>query len=207
MERVFKHRKTGEIAYYKDGILKSGNCCIEIGVEPSRDVWAEALFTTEDGVPIFLADEFFCAVKIGNKYRNEIVSRSAYKDNHKNYSKIFSSFFEAAKFVYEYNNRKPLLVTQEGVELFEGDDYWFFWTKNPAHRQEVNTIYKYKVKPLDSETTWSKNAVFFSSEIAAKNYVKENEKKYSLNDIKEAVKNLNCFGTTLIEYLENEANK
>ena len=24
MERVFKHRKTGEIAYYKDGIFKSG---------------------------------------------------------------------------------------------------------------------------------------------------------------------------------------
>ena len=46
-----------------------------------------------------------------------------------------------------------------------------------------------------------------SSEIAAKNYLRDNEKKYSLNDIKETVKKLNCFGTTLIKYLENEANK
>ena len=102
---------------------------------------------------------------------------------------------------------KPVLITVDGVALYEGDYYWFFWTKNPARGQEINKIYKYKVVPLDSETNWSENAMFFSSEIAAKNYLRDNEKKYSLNDIKETVKKLDCFGTTLIKYLENEANK
>ena len=41
MERKFKHKKTGEIAYYKDGVFKQGRFCIEIGVEPSSEFWQE----------------------------------------------------------------------------------------------------------------------------------------------------------------------
>ena len=41
MEKIFKNRKSGEIAYYKDGVLKSGNCSIETGREPSSDIWEE----------------------------------------------------------------------------------------------------------------------------------------------------------------------
>ena len=75
----------------------------------------------------------------------------------------------------------------------------------------MNKIYKYKVVPLDSETNWSENAMFFSSEIAAKNYLRDNEKKYSLNDIVSVVnhwayiKNINP--DKILKYLENEANK
>jgi len=39
MEKVFKNKKTGEIAYYKDGILKVDNCAVEIGHEPSLEFW------------------------------------------------------------------------------------------------------------------------------------------------------------------------
>ena len=53
MEKVFKHRKTGELAYYKDGIFKQGNCAVEIGVEPSSEFWNEVLFITDDGVEMF----------------------------------------------------------------------------------------------------------------------------------------------------------
>ena len=41
MERKFKHKVTGEIAHYKDGVFKIGDCCIEIGVEPSSKFWEE----------------------------------------------------------------------------------------------------------------------------------------------------------------------
>ena len=41
MEKIFKHRKSGELAYYKDGIIKAGNCSVEIGVEPSSEFWTE----------------------------------------------------------------------------------------------------------------------------------------------------------------------
>ena len=43
MERQFKHRKTGELAYYKDGVFKQGRFCVEIGVEPSSEVWEEVI--------------------------------------------------------------------------------------------------------------------------------------------------------------------
>jgi len=44
MEKVFKNRKTGEFAYYKDGVFKQGNCAVEIGVEPSSEFWTELTY-------------------------------------------------------------------------------------------------------------------------------------------------------------------
>ena len=41
MEKTYRHKKTGELAYYKDGIIKAGNCSIETGVEPSSEFWTE----------------------------------------------------------------------------------------------------------------------------------------------------------------------
>lgn len=43
MMRQFKHKKTGDIAYYKDGVFKQGVFCMEIGVEPSSEVWEEVV--------------------------------------------------------------------------------------------------------------------------------------------------------------------
>jgi len=39
--KKFKHKKTGEIATYKNGVLKIERCCVEIGVEPSSEFWEE----------------------------------------------------------------------------------------------------------------------------------------------------------------------
>ena len=44
MIRKFKNKKTGEIITYKDGIIKSGNCSIETGVEPSSEFWMELTY-------------------------------------------------------------------------------------------------------------------------------------------------------------------
>lgn len=44
MEKVYRHRKTGETATYKDGVIKSGNCSIETGVEPSSEFWMELTY-------------------------------------------------------------------------------------------------------------------------------------------------------------------
>ena len=41
--KTFKHIKTGEIATYKDGILKSSGFTIELGVEPSSEFWEEVV--------------------------------------------------------------------------------------------------------------------------------------------------------------------
>ena len=39
--KTFKNKKTGEIATYKDGVLKSNGFCVEIGVDPSTAIWEE----------------------------------------------------------------------------------------------------------------------------------------------------------------------
>jgi hypothetical protein len=62
MEKVFKNKKTGEIAYYKDGILKVDNCAVEIGHEPSLKFWdlvEEIVLTTIDGVNLKFGEEYF----------------------------------------------------------------------------------------------------------------------------------------------------
>jgi hypothetical protein len=41
MERVFKHRETEEIAYYKEGVFKRGRICLDIGHEPDNEFWEE----------------------------------------------------------------------------------------------------------------------------------------------------------------------
>jgi hypothetical protein len=41
MERVFKHRETGEICFYKDGVFKRGRTCVDIGHEPDNEFWEE----------------------------------------------------------------------------------------------------------------------------------------------------------------------
>jgi len=41
--KTFKHKKTGEIATYKDGVLKSSGFCVEIGTEPSSEFWEEVI--------------------------------------------------------------------------------------------------------------------------------------------------------------------
>jgi hypothetical protein len=39
--KTFKHKKTGEIATYKDNVLTSSGFSVEIGVEPSSEFWEE----------------------------------------------------------------------------------------------------------------------------------------------------------------------
>lgn len=39
--KKYKHKKTGEIATYENGVLKSSGFCVEIGVEPSKEFWEE----------------------------------------------------------------------------------------------------------------------------------------------------------------------
>lgn len=196
MEKVFKHRKTGEIAYYKDGILKSGNCSIEIGREPSSDIW-EKSFITEDGEIKFCGDNVAWYIAGYYKYMLTLhENHTTILDNKDSCYKIFSS--EAQAKAYEEKHRQPVLTTVDGVDLYEGDTYY-------CVNSSFN-IYKWVLyKNLIQE-----NVKIFSSEIAAKNYLKENEKKYSLNDIKEGLQNYlyssferNKVKEYVLKYLEN----
>ncbi len=62
--KKFKHLKTGEIAIYQDGVLKSSGFCVEIGVEPSSEFWEEiiekpVLLITTDNVKVYKDDMIY----------------------------------------------------------------------------------------------------------------------------------------------------
>ena len=70
--KKFKHRKTGEIATYKDGILKSSGFAIEIGVEPSKEFW-ELIVEKDYEILSLIEDEFIYPCDKYNKdYINQL---------------------------------------------------------------------------------------------------------------------------------------
>jgi hypothetical protein len=96
-----------------------------------------------------------------------------------------------------------LFKTQEGDDIFEGNTYWC-----------VNTtphLWSMWEQTSKERTILNKNVLAFSSEISAKNYIKENKPQYSLNDIRNVLnKQMECTHWIMIDVdkvvknLENE---
>ena len=98
MEKTYRHRKTGGLAYYKDGVFKQGNCSVEIGEEPSSEFWEKA-FKTEDGEIKFCGDSV--AWYILDSYRYMLTLHEAhYKilDEEGDVYKIFSTEEKAKEY-------------------------------------------------------------------------------------------------------------
>ena len=123
MEKVFKNRKSGELAYYKDGIFKQNGCSVEIGVEPSSEFWNQILFITEDGVEIFEGGVYYVPQRKDKKYDGFLsiiaVSGMVYKSE----TKRFASKQKALEFI-EYFNKEAILTTEDNEELFGGESIY-----------------------------------------------------------------------------------
>lgn len=113
--KIFKHKKSGEIATYKDGVLKSSNFCVEIGVEPSNEYWEEInpLLISEDGVNIFEGDRIWYVLPYTYKINTCIASKNTIPKDHNsgNYgNKNFSTKEAAIEYVLM---NKPCLSIKE----------------------------------------------------------------------------------------------
>lgn len=51
MERIFKHKESGEIAYFKDGLFKRSNIVIDLAELPSSEYWEEVNYKSEKTFP------------------------------------------------------------------------------------------------------------------------------------------------------------
>lgn len=182
MEKVYKHKKTGQIAYYKDGVFKQNNCSVEIGVEPSSEFWNEVLFITEDGAEMFEGGIYHVPQRKGKKYKDFLSFYAVKNYVYHNEVKRFASKQKVLEFIKDFN-KEPILTTFDGVELFDQDVYYFIWLNKPAHGQEVNKIYKAIVRDLEEDTSWSSDAVFFSTKESAEEYILMNKPLLSLNDL------------------------
>lgn len=114
---------------------------------------------------------------------------------------LVSSYYEKNR-SGSYNTRladviklkHPLFTTSDGVDVFEGD---IFWSVTPTFN---------KIERQVTNNKWSRDFIktdtHFAKKENAEKYIKYNEPKYSLNDIK---RKLSCFNSTLIEhYLEKD---
>ena len=122
MEKIFKHRKSGELAYYKDGVFKQNGCSVEIGVEPSSEFWERA-FKTEDGEIKLEKDNV--AWYINGSYRYMLTLHEAHYrilDEEDDVYKIFSTEEKAKE--YEERYKTPILTTEDNVELFGGESIY-----------------------------------------------------------------------------------
>ena len=182
MEKTFKNRKSGELAYYKDGMFRQGRCVMEIGEEPSSEFWNEVLFITDDGVEMFEGGVYYVPQRKGKKYDDflSIIAVSGMVYNSE--TKRFASEQKVLEFIKDFN-KEAILTTFDGVELFDQDIYYFIWLNRPAHGQEINKIYKKIVRPLEEDVSWSSDAVFFSTEESAEEYILMNKPILSLNDL------------------------
>ena len=157
MEKIFKNRKSGELAYYKDGVFKQNGCSVEIGVEPSSEFWERA-FKTEDGEIKFEKDNV--AWYINDSYRYMLTLHEAhYKilDEEGGVYKIFSSEEKAKE--YEERYKTPILTTEDNVELFGGesiysvtDDFQLCYT-SIATKENVQGVRVFAKKEAAEEYT------------------------------------------------------
>ena len=134
MEKVFKHRKSGELAYYKDGVFKQNGCSVEIGVEPSSEFWEEIrqpILTTEDNVDIFEGDE------VTWMYRDELKiagTRKADKDMYVDL-KYFSTRDKAKEHILL---NKPLLSLNDLLSVWGSTNEMDVYEKSPLFQNFKN---------------------------------------------------------------------
>lgn len=78
--------------------------------------------------------------------------------------------------------RKPILITEDGVEIFEGDKYWSVICFDAPTVGSAD--YSWELDKRIHKT--------FSTKEAAEEYIKWNKPMYSLNDVKEALTKVMC---------------
>jgi hypothetical protein len=146
-----------------------------------------------DGAVFSIGDK----VRFSKDYNSFTVEKITLKDNRLELygDGLFCSVVESNV----YKVMPVILTTKDGTELFENDTYYSLGTPGEHWRIQKHSVGYMEIGGFSAVG----GDLIFAKKENAEKYIKENKPQYSLNDIKETVKKLGCFGTTLIEYLEN----
>lgn len=106
-------------------------------------------------------------------------------------------------------SKQPLFTTEDGVDVFEGDDFYGVYNMKLAKHDDYTDERRSYIFTCSFSAPDSKVHKWFSTKEAAKKYISENKPKYSLNAIKKALQDakqcgMNEFTAVLFENLENE---
>lgn len=107
--------------------------------------------------------------------------------------------------------KKFVTVTQDGKDLYEGDPYYFLWTKNPYKDRKIFTPYYVAEKAVN--TTFSDDVVVFSTLQAANEWIENNNSEFQLilkvlkNTPLEVIPNKQLFYRNIYQSLVSFYNK
>lgn len=133
--KTYKHKKTGEIITYKDGVIKSANCSIETGVEPSKQFWEEIIFE----IISFINSEEQIFVK------NEIGIFKTERDNELNDFgnwRTLKHIFDVATDLKIYSVKR--LYDNEIFSIGDKINFRGLYGNNNAHKYDTIKGFKFK---------------------------------------------------------------
>jgi hypothetical protein len=182
--KKFKHRKTGEIATYQDGVLKSSGFCVEIGIEPSSEFWEEVIEKDYE-ILVYYCQNQIKSVKrlsdseiftIGDKITDGDLgtcSIRGFKIENNKMHVIYLDYDYPLEKTVKY--KQPLFTTEDGVDIYKGDEIFIvnkFFTIGFSKGVEYNN---------------HKDNKFFSTKEAAQEYIILNKPCLSINDVQKCL--------------------
>lgn len=141
------------------------------------------LFTTEDNYKVYKDDFYWCVNTAPHLWS---IFQQIAKENTKLNKGVlaFKSVDLAEKYVEE-NKPKKLFTTEDGVDIFEGDEFFRVWNTNGELKRDSYRCFadnKYSAKMM------IKTCPHFSTKEKAEEYILVNKPCLSIKDIKEAMK-------------------
>ena len=217
--KKYKHKKTGEIATYKDGILKSAGFCVEIGVEPSSEFWEEVvekdyeilsfidiskLIKKEDGLFYRentqnngVREDQISHFRINSVLRKSDNCVFSIGDEVKQSNVIHNNTFVIKAFELDVNNNHLLAISNGGIKIskIEKSKPVLFKSFDGVDIYESDGIFivnKFFSLGFSKGVSYNnhKDNKFFSTQEAAQEYILMNKPCLSINDV---TKNLEAF--------------
>ena len=111
-----------------------------------------------------------------------------------------------------FEKEEILLKTEDGFNIFEGEDYFFFWADDkPAIGQQPYKLYNHKAEKLEEYEIWAEDARFFgkrenaekvlSYTTAEGDLIKEGQEFYVYDNL-----NFKCLETTYGHFKNEKYN-
>lgn len=144
--------------------LDQKHCTIHSVAKSENEVFTVGDVTTDGKIKSFHYDESYC----GNIY--VLFDRDG-----------IESSIEALEKAHE---RKPLFTSEDGVKIFEGDEYWFIYLHDGM---PVKAWTPYSTKTSSSNIEKKCGSFQFSTREAAEKWIHDNKPEYSRRQIKEAL--------------------
>lgn len=146
------------------------------------------IFTVGDKIIGFTGDDGYIIKYIrinrGYKYSNDIL----FANYPENGTGSRSTFLQSANKIL----KKPLFTTEDGIEIYEGDNYYEVITPNFHNKTCIWNILPYTARKniiYDQEGNRKHGRLWFSTKPAAKNYIKCNKNCLNYKEVLEAFDN------------------